>query len=460
MKLIVLLITTLSLGYSLLVPQIDGVGIRASFPSGNVAYEAQVEKPHPRDPLLSSKNEENYIVVLKNGHAPAEYEAHQKWVNEQCSNKQKRSGIIQRVKDTFLRQKERSMKTFNFGSFKGYAGKLPKEILYSLQQSEMVDFIEKDEQVFLTEAKVQRGAPWGLERISHRIPTLSSFEEYIYHEIAGEGVTVYVVDNGINEDNIEFEGRLTSSLQNGFKKGSALGKGHGTHVAGIIGSKTFGVSKKVCLVSLDVFNETGSAFVSTIIMAIQYAINDHKRCLRARDPSYRGAVINILAQSVPSEALDQAVKKAFDAGIPVVVSAGNSCDDACKYSPSRSRYSITVGATDDADRFAAYSNWGSCVDLLAPGNFIESVGSGKELSVIKSGTSMAAPHVSGVLAILLALQPPRSSEFYTGALVSATHVKNSLLNLASIGLISLVPALTPNRFLYNGGDEVLDKSWT
>lgn len=453
------LLWLLSIAHALLIPQIDPSRSNSSISSIEKSYGFQVKKLHSEIPLGSVKDEENYIVVLKNGHSSTEYAAHEEWVSKKCFNKQKRSGIILRVKEKLWRQKERSLKTFNLGSLKGYAGKLPKEILYSLQKSDMVDFIEKDKQVFLAEAKVQYGVPWGLERISHRFQPSPKLEEYTYHKSAGEGVTVYVIDTGVDKDNPEFEGRVTSTLQFGVNKGAVHNWEHGTHVAGIIGSKTFGVSKKVTLVSLGIFDEVGHAHVSSMIMAIQHVIKAHRRRLMARDPSYRGAVINVLLGCLPSEALEEAIRAAFNAGIPVVVSAGNFFDDACKLSPSRSKYAITVGATTSTDEFSDFSNWGVCVDLLAPGELIESVSIKPESSAIKSGTSMAAPHVAGVLAIMLSLQPPIDSEFSTGKLVSAKRVKSNLLKFATLGAIKDVPASTPNRFLFNGGDEGLDRFW-
>lgn len=456
MKALVFLLLLITFANALLVPNLDVVK-ESNFPSVNTDEISQVEEPRSIDQLEPFDDEENYIVVLKNGHSSADYAAHQEWIKTKCSHKQKRSGIIQKITDKVWRQKERTLKTFNLGSFKGYTGKLPKEILYSLRESDMVDFIEKDEQVFLTEVKVQHGAPWGLERISHRIlPNLEYFEKYIYNKSAGEGVTVYVIDSGIAANNPEFEDRVISTLQFGFRGVSKYKKDHGTHVAGIIGSKSYGVSKRVSLVSLEVFDENGLASISSVIMAVQHAIKGHKRRLIARDASYRGAVINILlGVLIPSAALDEAMKAAFNAGITIVVSSGNKHQDACGFSPARSKSVITVAATDYEDGFAPFSDWGSCVDLLAPGVSVESVGVEPGTTAIKSGTSMAAPHVSGVVALILSMQPPIDSEYSAGQLVSPIQVKKTLLKISTLGVINSVPASTPNRFLYNGGDEAL-----
>lgn len=401
----------------------------------------------------------SYIVTLKDGHDNADYAAHQEWVNRGCSSLVKKRGIYDAIKEKFGLFGKHHVKFFNFDSFRGYVGTLSPEVVKAISEDPLVEFIEKDEEVHISKRIKQEHATWGLERVSQRkLRRGLYFGRYLYDKNAGDGVVVFVIDTGIDAKNPEFEGRATASKS--FRKLGALTdrNGHGTHVAGIIAGKTFGVAKKAKIESLKAFGTDGIGYKSSIILAIQYAIRSHKKRVRSGDPMYKGAVINMLLGCLPSIALDRAVRAADNAGIVVVLSAGNDGDDACRYSPARSIYTITVGATDYDDSFALFSNEGACIDILAPGVLIHSASFGNKPSVL-TGTSMAAPHVSGVAALLMSLQPSTDSEYFTDELISAKQVRKKLMALATANTIMGVPENTPNRFLYNGGEDDLSEIW-
>lgn len=210
------------------------------------------------------------------------------------------------------------------------------------------------------------------------------------------------------------------------------------------------MAKCVNIESLKVLGSSGTGMKSSILMAIEYVIKSHKRRLRSGDTSYKGSIINLSLGSLPSNAMDRAVKAASEAGVVVVISAGNEGEDACKISPSRSEFGITVGATDYDDTFASFSNYGRCVDVLAPGVAIQSASTRNKPPVL-TGTSMAAPHVAGVVATIMSMQPPINSEYSSGELLSAQDIKRKLLKYTTKNVIRNLPQNTPNKMVYNGG---------
>lgn len=433
-----------------------------------VASEESRQVPEPSLEMLdfdlqSTNTDTRYIVVLKDGHNHTDYSAHQKWVKSQCSLLSsllsKRSGIFEAVKEKLASAKKNPIKFFNLDSLKGYIGTLSPDVIKAIAKDPLVDFIEEDSEVHISQIAVQEKAPWGLERISHRKIKRSLYlGQYLYDQRAGEGVTVYVIDTGIDAKHSEFEGRAKSSLLFAISKTLGDQNGHGTHVAGTIAGKTYGVAKKANIESLKVFGSNGIGLKSSIILAIQRAISTHKARLKREDPSYKGAVINMLLGCLPSIALDKAVGAAVNSGIVVVLSAGNEGKSACKFSPARAKHSITVGATDYDDKFASFSNRGPCVDILAPGVSIQSAAIADKSTVL-SGTSMSAPHVSGAAALLMSLQPSIDSEFSTGSLISAKDVRRELLRITSPNKIHRVPKDTPNQLLYNGGQHDMSNFW-
>jgi serine protease len=239
-------------------------------------------------------------------------------------------------------------------------------------------------------------APWGLSHVSQ-----SAVGDYI-HDVAvgtGEGVGVicFVIDTGLLVTHEQFGGRASCVIS--FITGLSFctdGNGHGTHVAGIIGSTNYGIAKKVTLVGIQVLDSSGSGTSGGVMSGIDYA--------RLNCPPNTKCVINLSLGGGISPTIDDAVQRATTAGLIVDVAAGNNNNpNACNYSPARAPSASTVGADTYNDAKASYSNSGSCVDFWAPGSLILStwIGSNSATNTI-SGTSMAAPHVAGVACLFFA----------------------------------------------------------
>ena len=223
---------------------------------------------------------------------------------------------------------------------------------------------------------------WNLDRIDVR---KGYDKKYTYPDNGGEGITVYVVDTGTTVDHIEFENRASWGYD--FTgEGQFDAVGHGTHVAGIVAGKTFGVAKKATIIAVKTLTYKGGN-EETVIKGLEWVVNHYK----ARKTK---ALVNLSLGSEFSQTMNDAVDAVIGAGIPVIAAAGNSQKDACGYSPASLPSAITVAATDRQDIKAAFSNWGTCIDINAPGLAITSAwkGAGNKINAL-SGTSMAAPHV-------------------------------------------------------------------
>jgi subtilisin family serine protease len=276
---------------------------------------------------------------------------------------------------------------------------------------------------------IQSEATWGIDRLDQTTGTLDRKFSY---EADGKGVTAYIIDTGISIKHPGFEGRAVLGADvtkdKGTSKENIDGHGHGTHVAGTVGSKTWGVAKGVKLVAVKVFDSTGGeADDATVLAGVDFAIADHKA-----NPG--PAVINMSLGGEASDVLDQGVRRASESGIVVVVAAGNENSDACKSSPAREPSMITVGSMASGDRKSSFSNWGKCVDVLAPGSRITSASNRGSGSATMDGTSMASPHVAGVAAVVLSAHPEFSVE-QTAEFVKATAQK---------GVVSGFNSATPN----------------
>ncbi|KAJ3138486.1 serine protease [Irineochytrium annulatum] len=305
-------------------------------------------------------------------------------------------------------------KTFEVGDFRGYSGRFTTETLELLRSDSAVAHVEVDQVISVDTINVdptlitQTDAPWGLARISHTdLPSAEpTVSEYIHRAGAGEGVTAYVVDTGVFVGHEQFEGRARwgATIPEGDK--DVDGNGHGTHVAGTIAGKRFGVAKRANIVAVKVLRSNGSGTLSDVIKGIEWVVNDHNAALlrAAATPTSRPvkSVANMSLGGGSSVALDRAVDAAVESGVHFAVAAGNSGDDACDFSPAASQLAVTVGATTSADGMAYFSNHGRCTDIYAPGYLVMSswIGSENATAVI-SGTSMASPHTCGVMAALL-----------------------------------------------------------
>ncbi|KAI3404524.1 SUB8 [Candida oxycetoniae] len=393
---------------------------------------------------------DHYIVILKDELSEAQIAQHKNWLEQEYS-----AMMANSMKSCSHPQILKTLDFFQIDKFAiGYMGYFTEGMIGEIMQNPNVMFVEQDSIFKVNEFDVQKDAPWGLSRISHR--ENSNDKKYLFDNDGGKGVTAYVIDTGIKVEHQEFEGRASWGDAIAFPKIRIDGHGHGTHCAGIIGSKTYGIAKHVELVAVGVMNLLGSGTTSDIIKGVEFVVNKHQQDVKSKKPGFKGSVVNMSIGGGISEALDLAVNAAVRAGLHVSVAAGNDNADACDYSPGRANGPITVGASNIGDAKASFSNWGKCVDLFAPGEAIESTFIWSD-SAEMSGTSMASPHIAGLLAYYLSLQPEPSSEFFE--LVDPATLKKRLLKYGTRDLLTGLNRLTPNVLAYNGAGGNLTDFW-
>lgn len=282
----------------------------------------------------------------------------------------------------------------------------------------------------------------GLARINHRNKLTPRNMHYVYPPHSGSGVMVYVLDTGVYTQHREFDGRARSGKTFVEHEKDTDLNGHGTHVAGIIASHLYGVAKVAQITSVKVLDRDGHGTASTSIAGIQWAVLDAQRLAR-QYYNFKGGVINLSSGGggvVLSEI--EAVNKAVRAGVHVVVSAGNDDTDACTQSPAAADLAITVAASTINDRRAEYSNYGECVDIFAPGDSVLSTGiDGPDASSTRSGTSMAAPYITGLIAQFLSSHNTRYLDSRYNRELSATSGSfSSRLYTAVINYLSELTA--------------------
>ncbi|MDA1360498.1 S8 family serine peptidase [Glycomyces luteolus] len=288
-----------------------------------------------------------------------------------------------------------------------------------------VAFVEQNAVVSID--ATQSPATWGIDRIDQRNRPLSGSYTYNY---TGRGVHAYIVDTGINATHTEF----TGSIGNGYDFVSndstpQDGNGHGTHVAGTIGGTIYGVAKDVTLHGVRVLNNSGSGTTAGVINGINWV----------RTNAIKPAVANMSLGGGYSAALNNAVAAAVSSGVSFAVAAGNENQNACNVSPASTPSAITVGATTSTDARASYSNYGSCLDVFAPGSSITSAWRTSNTSTNTiSGTSMATPHVAGAIALYLQANPSAST----------SAVASWVTGNATTGLVTGAGTGSPNRLLY------------
>jgi subtilisin family serine protease len=272
---------------------------------------------------------------------------------------------------------------------------------------------------------------WGLDRIDQREATLNDRYDYSYD---GTGVNVYVFDSGINSAHEEFSGRVElgyTAILDGY--GAEDCAGHGSHTASLIGGKTYGVAKNVRLISVRVLNCTNSNGSSaSLYPAIDWMVEHHQPGVPA--------VVNMSVGMSKSEAFNEAVRKLITDGMIVVVAAGNQNRDACLYSPSSEISAISVGAIDKTELRASYSNFGTCVDIFAPGSDLVGAWVGPPNTYrSSSGTSNAAPIVSGIVATMLQKNPNLTQQ----------EVQQMLTTTATSGALFNIGTGSPNLLAYS-----------
>eukprot|EP00741_Cyanophora_paradoxa_P016704 tig00020938_g16133.t1 len=293
--------------------------------------------------------------------------------------------------------------------FPGFAGRLSEEVVEVAKADPEVAFVEEEKLVRIAQHS-QALPPWNLDRIDQRSPARDC--SYTYNS-TGCGVHVYVVDTGIYAAHAEFEGRASmvfDAIRDSTDPNSADCNGHGTHCAGTIGSRSYGAAKQARLYGVKVLSCSGSGTNTGVVAGMDYVIRNHRK----------PAVMSMSLGGSASDSIDAAVARATDAGILVVVAAGNENTDACAGSPARAPPAVTVGATTSSNWRASYSNFGECVDIFAPGSAVPStwIGSPGATNTI-SGTSMATPLVAGVAALYLEAFPAATPAQVTAALLAA-----------------------------------------
>ncbi|BGP36857.1 proteinase B [Rhodotorula kratochvilovae] len=381
--------------------------------------------------------------------------------------------------------KKKQRRASKKGQLKGYAGSFSESTVDAIRAMKGVKYVERDSVVHASD--LEKNAPWGLARISHR-NTLSfgTYNRYEYESQAGEGVDVYVIDTGVNTGHVELEGRAKWGKTIPTDPDQDL-NGHGSHVAGTIGSKTYGVAKKATIYAVKVLGAGGSGTMSDVVAGVAWAADAASKQAelkaQGKNPKHKGSVANMSLGGGKSQALDDAVNAAVDDGLHFAVAAGNDNRDACGYSPAAAEGAITVGASTIADERAYFSNHGKCVDIFAPGlNILSIWNSGNRSINTISGTSMASPHIAGLAAYMLgsdwaasaaleealALEAAREPSFAqalgqfafgtTGSklvgkpenhILSPKALKKAMLKIATKGALSDLQAGSPNLLSFN-----------
>ncbi len=309
----------------------------------------------------------------------------------------------------------------------GFAAALSDQALNSLAKNPNIDYIEAD-QIVTIDASQPNPPSWGLDRVDQRALPLNS--NYTYN-FTGAGVHAYIIDTGIWITHNDFGGRASVAYDAvGDGRNGIDCNGHGTHVSGTVGGSSYGIAKGVTLHAVRVLNCSGSGTTSGVIAGVNWVTAHHT------DP----AVANMSLGGGPSSSLDTAVRNSISAGVTYAIAGGNSNKSACNYSPARVTTALTVGATTSTDARASYSNYGACLDVFAPGSSITSAwyGSNTASNTI-SGTSMATPHVAGVVALYLQAHPSA-----TPATVATAITSN-----ATSGVVGNPGRGSPNLLLYS-----------
>ncbi|PFH62828.1 hypothetical protein XA68_11609 [Ophiocordyceps unilateralis] len=434
-----------------------------------VFLEADVApgKTAPGGSVESQIIPDSYIIKLKDHVDDSAAREHHAWVTEMhTGGEQQRLELRKRDLDSTAAEIFTGMKhTYSIGNFRGYSGHFHESTMDKIRSHADVDYIEPDRTVHAMrpveveekcDGETEKQAPWGLARISHRNRlNFGTFNRYVFTADGGEGVDAYVIDTGCNTEHVDFEGRAKwgKTIPSGDEDED--GNGHGTHCSGTIAGKKYGVAKKANIYAVKVLRSNGSGSMSDVVKGVDFAATSHAEQVKAakdgKRKGFKGSVANMSLGGGKTSALDAAVNAAVEHGVHFAVAAGNDNADACNYSPAAADNPLTVGASALDDSRAYFSNYGKCTDIFAPGLSILSTWIGSKYAVNTiSGTSMASPHICGLLAYYLSLQPASDSEFSVAS-ITPKRLKEDIISIATEGALQDMPADTPNKLAWNGG---------
>jgi len=357
----------------------------------------------------------DYIVVLKEEAASLATES------------TSRARVSSVAGDMASRHRVKVKRSFGH-ALRGFVANADDKALARLLADPRVAYVEEDGYVSIN--ATQSGATWGIDRVDQRNLPLDS--SYTYNTDAA-GVHAYIIDTGVLLSHTQFSGRMGNGFDAVTTGGNANDcNGHGTHVAGTVGGTTYGVAKGVTIHPVRVLGCTGSGTNSGVIAGMDWVAQNH----------IKPAVANMSLGGGASQATDDAVQRMVNAGVTVVVAAGNDNGDACTKSPARAPNAITVGSTTNTDARSSFSNYGTCLDIFGPGSSITSAWytSSTATNTI-SGTSMASPHVAGAAALYLASNPTATPAQVTSALTGS----------ATPGKVTDARTGSPNLLLYTLG---------
>ncbi|MEV7508574.1 S8 family peptidase [Streptomyces sp. NPDC090085] len=316
----------------------------------------------------------------------------------------------------------------------GYSVKVSEAQAKKLAADPAVSSVVQD-RVFTVDATQPNPPSWGLDRIDQRALPLN--QSYTYPDKAGEGVTAYIIDTGVRITHQDFGGRASYGFDAIDNDNTAQdGHGHGTHVAGTVAGNAYGVAKKARIVGVRVLDNNGSGTTAQVVAGIDWVTRN----------AVKPAVANMSLGGSADSALDTAVRNSIASGITYGLAAGNESTNASTKSPARVAEGITVGATTNTDAKASYSNYGTVLDIFAPGSSITSAwATGDTATNTISGTSMATPHVVGAAALYLSQNTSSTPAQVRDALVAAatpnvvtspgTGSPNLLLNVGEGGTV-------------------------
>jgi cerevisin len=354
-----------------------------------------------------------YIISFDN-HARSSFESNVQSIEDQFIGRNFENQILHKY-DTVLN---------------GISAKLDRRTLERVKALPNVESVEED--AVVKAFAVQKNSTWGLARVSQRPKLGPAPYSYKYDENAGEGVNIYIFDTGININHKDFGGRASWGVTYApVSKADDDFQGHGTHCAGTAAGTSYGVAKKAKVVAVKVLGDDAGGSMSGIVAGINWVVKNKS--------GVKGNVMSMSLGAGLYEPLNKAVNDAVDQGLVAVVAAGNANSDSCLVSPASASKAITVGSIDVNDNKWAHSNYGACVDIHAPGvNILSTYIGSNTATEFDSGTSMAAPHVSGLAAALLSQGVP------------AGEVEAKLKSLGTPDIIKGLPEKTINLMAYSG----------